>query len=174
MGPSARPVADLSDPAAMIAALGLRPHPEGGHYLESYRSEAHIAETALPPGFSGGPRSCATAIQFMLVAGEFSALHRIASDELWFFHAGDPLEIVGLTRDEAPAQVWTLTAHRPMVVVPARVTFGARVCDGGRFALVSCVVAPGFDFRDFEMPTREALLAAFPSHRAWIEALSRE
>lgn len=161
----------------LIATLGLQPHPEGGHYRETWRSDGAIPEAALPRGFAGGSRSFSTAILFVLQSHERSVLHRIASDELWFFLEGDPLEVISLSTDDASAAVTRL--GRPpdgllTHVVPAGHTFGARVATGGAFALVACVVAPGFDFRDFSMPSRSKLLEAFPSHAAIVSALTRD
>jgi predicted cupin superfamily sugar epimerase len=160
----------------LIAQLELMPHPEGGHYRETWRTPGIIPPTALPPSFAGGPRAFATSILFLLEAGAFSALHRIASDELWFFHAGDPLDITALDTDAAPASVLRLgapPAHTPFHVIPAGRHFGARVAPGGAFSLVSCVVAPGFDFADFAMPSRADLLATFPNHADIVRALTR-
>ncbi len=161
----------------LIASLGLQPHPEGGHYLETWRSAGAIPEAALPPGFAGGSRAFSTAILFLLQSHECSVLHRIASDELWFFLEGDPLEVLSLSTDAEPVTVVRLGSppHGVLThVVPAGHTFGARVAAGGAFALMACVVAPGFDFRDFSMPSRSELLDAFPSHTALVMALSRD
>lgn len=99
--------------ARWIARLDLRPHPEGGYYRETYRAAESIAATALPARY-GGARAFATAIYFLLPSGEISALHRLRSDELWYFHAGSALTLVTLDADG------TLE----------RVTLGARVDAG--------------------------------------------
>lgn len=165
------------DPHELIASLGLEPHPEGGHYRETFRSALRLPAEALPDAFPG-PRAAATAIYFLLEAGSFSALHRIASDELWFFHAGDPLEVSGFdpaAPPDAPATTWRLGPPPAdfSATVPAGWLFGARVAPGGRWSLVSCVVAPGFDFADFTMPSRGDLLAAHPRHAELITRLTR-
>lgn len=185
-----------TDTEALIAALELRPHPEGGFYRETYRSPIEVPAAALPAHFAGGPRAAATAIYFLLGANDFSALHRIAADELWFFHAGDPLEVIGFLPGHTAPTTWTLGLPPdglPSALVPAGTTFGSRVRRAGPgspspapnttpqvtpqgargFALVSCVVAPGFDFRDFAMPDRATLLSAFPDHAALVTALTR-
>lgn len=158
-----------------IRALNLRPHPEGGWYRETYRSAETVARAHLPSRF-GGARAFSTAIYFLLEAGQCSAWHRIRQDEIWHFHDGDPLLIHQLAEDGAYA-VTRLgrdpdTGTLPQIVVPAGVFFGAELAPGGRFALVSCTVAPGFDFADFELPTGAALAARFPQHRAQIARLS--
>ncbi len=156
---------------AWIARLGLLRHPEGGWYRETYRAREGIAADALPPRF-GGPRALSTAIYYLLRAGERSALHRIKSDEVWHHYAGDPvtLWLVGPTGE---ARTLTLGGDgEPQAIVPAGAWYGARVAEGGAWALMGGTVAPGFDFADFELADRAALLARWPAHRAAIEALT--
>lgn len=151
---------------AWIERLGLQPHPEGGFYRETYRA-------ALDVDLPGcGARAASTAIYFLVTSDSFSALHRIRSDELWFFHAGDPLEIHVLDTTGVQTIV-PLSLDTPQAVVGAGCWFGARVARGGSFSLVSCVVAPGFDFRDFELARREKLIALYPHQREWITSLTR-
>lgn len=167
-----------TDPAMienLVQSLGLSPHPEGGFYRETYRAAESIAHAALPGRFPGD-RSHGTAIYYLLGAGDRSKLHRIGSDEIWHFYAGDPLLIVALSPEGA------LTVTRlgqdfaagevPQHVVPAGHWFGAIPAEDSAYALTGCTVAPGFDFADFELGTRADLLAAFPQHRAWIEKLT--
>ena len=151
--------------AEWIDSLGLRKHPEGGYYRETYRSETPFAG----PGFAG-PRAVSTAIYFLLPAGEVSALHRIQSDELWHFYAGQPLTIQVIAA-AGRATTTLLSGDQPQAIVPAGCWFGATVAS--EYALVGCTVAPGFDFRDFEMGDRTALLAAYPQHRLIIERLTK-
>jgi len=160
--------------AERVAQLGLRPHPEGGWFRETYRSEELVS--ALPARFPG-PRNFSTAIYFLLESGNFSAFHRIRSDELWHFYAGDALEVIEI--DEQGKLIVTslgsdaangeLFQH----LVPAGRWFASRVKDGGSYSLVGCTVAPGFDFADFEMAARDALSAEFPEHKTIVEALTR-
>ncbi len=160
----------MSDDAEVqrwVDALGLVPHPEGGFYRETYRSAARV-----------GDRSASTAIYFLVTRGSFSALHRIRSDEAWHFHAGSTLEIVVLTPEGARADCMLGldlgSGARPQHVVPAGHWFGARLCDpDARYALVSCTVAPGFDFADFELAERDALTARFPAHAEVILEMTR-
>lgn len=164
-----------ADIDALIARLALVPHPEGGFYRETWRAGEAIPEAALPPRFAG-PRAFGTAILFLLPAGSFSALHRIAGDELWCFHLGDPLVVHTLDDDGRRADLLLgpdPARHALQAVVPHGVTFGARVAPGGAWSLVSCVVTPGFDFADFTMPSRAELLARFPDHAALVSELTR-
>ena len=162
----------------LIKSLRLAPHPEGGFFRETYRAAGTIACDALPNGF-GGDRAFSTSIYYLLQAGQVSMLHRIRSDELWHFHMGDALEVIDIT----PEGVLTTTVlghdvadgNTLQSVVPAGRWFGARLARPARdaFALVGCTVAPGFDFADFEMADRDAMLNAFGQHDAIIKALTR-
>ncbi|MFK8003084.1 MAG: cupin domain-containing protein [Polyangiales bacterium] len=126
----------------IIAHLGLQPHPEGGHYKETFRS-------TLQDEAAG--RAACTTIHYLLKRGESSHWHRVDADEVWCFHAGQPLEL--RISDGESVQTHILSsdalAHTPQVVVPAGQWQAAKPT--GDFALVSCVVAPGFEFSGFEM-----------------------
>lgn len=175
-------MADLRTSDDWIRTLQLARHPEGGFFRECYRAARTIPADALPPGFSGA-RSFLTVIYFLLRADEFSALHRIRSDETWHFHAGSPLTIHELRVDGTLAHrsLGLGTGDEPVLVVGAGSWFGASLrgtFDGERLAreaysLVSCAVAPGFDFDDFELANREDLSLQFPEHRNWVERLTR-
>ena len=148
-----------------IQSLRLSKHPEGGYYRETYRSPA----TVELPEFAG-PRAVSTAIYFLLPSSEVSAFHRIKSDELWHFYAGQPLTIHVLTPAGESVTI-PVSAANPQAVVPAGSWFGATV--EHEFALVGCTVAPGFDFHDFEMAEQSALLARYPQQRGLIERLTK-
>lgn len=156
---------------SLIDLLSLQAHPEGGFYRETFRSALELSE--LP---QGGTRSASTAIYFLLPAGTFSAFHRVRSDEVWHFYDGDPLEIH--TIDEAGVYSLQILGRsytegqRPQAVVPAGVWQAARP-QGDSFSLCGCTVAPGFDFSDFEMPSREELLSRFPKQRSILVSLTR-
>jgi uncharacterized protein len=163
--------------AALISALGLVQHPEGGWYRETYRSSEHIPGNALPDRFEG-LRSCCTAIFFLLEQGDYSALHRIKSDELWFFHGGTGLTIHLLTADGIHSAIRLgadiAAGEVFQAMVPAGTWFGAEMSGTGEYSLVSCTVAPGFDFADFEMAKREVLLLQYPEHVAVIKRLTSQ
>ena len=156
------------DAAYWTAKLGLRPHPEGGAFRETWRSAESTAAEALPARF-GTARTLSTAIYYLLQAGEHSRLHRLHADEVWHLYDGGPLILHLLT----PAGEYVrLTLGREVergqafqCVVPNGCWFAAEPAEGAAFALVGCTVAPGFDFADFEMGTRERLLADHPGHR---------
>lgn len=155
-----------------VKQLELLPHPEGGYYKELYRS----AKSFAAEGFEG-QRNYATAIYFLIEQGNFSALHRIKSDETWHFYAGDPLEVIEID----PKGLLTTTiigadldkGQRFQYTVPAGNWFGSRVLKSGSFSLVGCTVAPGFDFRDFEMANGTALINEFPQHQLLIAEMTR-
>lgn len=161
---------------AIVRALGLVPLPqEGGLYAETYRS-ARI----LPAGSAGpeqtGPRSCCTAIYYLVTPTRFSALHRVASTEIFHFYLGDPVRMLQLHPDGS-ASAHVIGTHiaagqRPQVVAPRGVWQGTRLVPGGRFALLGCTVSPGFDFADYEHGEREALVRAYPAEAAEIAVLT--
>lgn len=159
-----------------IDALQLGPHPEGGWYREVYRAEETISRESLPSRFSSD-RRFSTAIYFLLQGGEFSAFHRIRQDELWHFYDGTSLTIHQIDPagqyTAAPLGRDLAAGERPLVVAPAGWLFGATLNEADSFALVGCTVAPGFDFADFEMPSRGQLLRRYPRHRAIIERLTK-
>jgi len=157
-----------------IDTLGLARHPEGGWFRETYRSSESIPSEALPDRFQGLRPFC-TAIYFMLKRGDFSALHRIKSDEIWHFHEGAPLTVHVLTPTGEQYGIRlgrdADNGERFQAVVPAGCWFGAETF--GEFSLVGCTVAPGFDFRDFEMADRANLASIFPQHIPFINRLTR-
>jgi predicted cupin superfamily sugar epimerase len=159
-----------------IEQYQLQPHPEGGWYKETYKSSETIAAEALPERFTGR-RSFATAIYFLLEQGNFSAFHRIKSDECWHFYAGDPLEVFVLQQD-GKLEVITLgndILHGQLFqyVVPANCWFASRPAKESTYCFVGCTVAPGFDFADFEMANANELSALYPQHAAVIKELCR-
>ena len=154
----------------LAATLGLEPHPEGGFFLETYRA----GETVATPR---GDRPLSTAILFLVTAEAISRLHRLASDELWVFQGGLPLELVTIERDgTARSRVLGESEERadeqrlPQALVPAGSWQGARLAGGPHlpadyaWALVSCIVTPGFTDEDFELGEPDALLAEHPRH----------
>jgi predicted cupin superfamily sugar epimerase len=160
----------------IIALLGLQPHPrEGGFFRETYRSVRQLAAGALG-GVYTSPRSVSTAIFYLLTPGTCSAIHRLASDEIFHFYLGDPVRMVQLFPDGRGTTVVLgrdlQAGQNPQVIVPAGVWQGSILEDGGRFALLGCTVAPGFDFADYEHGDRDALLARYPEFDEMIRRLT--
>lgn len=136
-----------------VRKLDLVPHPEGGWFRETWRSELHITESVLPPDYAG-PRNAGTAILFVLMPGQQSAWHTVRSCELWLYHRGGPLVLeMGRERESAAPYLLgsdVLAGEQPQLVVPPGHWQRARP-HGDEPCLVSCVVVPGFDFADFTM-----------------------
>lgn len=148
----------------LITTLGLTPLPgEGGYYRATWRNPT------------------ASAILYLMTPTDFSALHRLAQDEVWHFHAGDSIEHVQWAPPAGAPRVTRLGAdvlggEQPQVAVAAGSWQGARLAAGatGRgWALLGCTVSPPWDERGFEVGRREDLLAQFPTEEAWIRALTR-
>jgi predicted cupin superfamily sugar epimerase len=150
----------------LVRELALVPHPEGGYYRELYRSPQTVA-TAF------GDRSALTVIYFLLAENQVSTWHRLRSDETWHFALGDDLEISLLEDDGPPSEVGIGPNGPYVVAIPAGRPFAARLRSGTGFALVTCCVAPGFEFEDFELLDAASLLRAYPECADTIAAYAR-
>jgi predicted cupin superfamily sugar epimerase len=152
-------MSELTRAARLIRILKLRPHPEGGHYAEVFRSTRRVR-----PVDRDVERAAHTTIYFLLAEGERSRWHRVSADEVWHFYEGDPLELVWEEQAEVRrVQVGPVAMGRePVAVVPAGSWQAARPL--GAYTLVGCTVAPGFEFADF------ALLADVPPEAARLRA----
>jgi uncharacterized protein len=153
--------------------LQLEPHPcEGGWFRRTYEA----SETVELPRYAA-PRRTGTAIFYLLEPGTFSEMHRLRSDEIFHFYAGDPVEMLQLYPDGGGKTVLIgndlLAGHRPQVVVERNVWQGSHLVAGGAWALLGCTVTPGFEYEDYESGDRERLCAAWPDHASLIAALTR-
>lgn len=148
---------------------------EGGYFRETFRATLSFQPQALPAEY-GGERNASTAIYYLLTPETFSAIHRVRSDEVFHFYAGDPAEMLQLRPDGESAVVVIGSdleaGHVPQVVVPAGVWQGCRLAAGGRWALLGCTVAPGFDYADFEAARRGELVRHYPERESLITALT--
>ena len=152
----------------LVAQLDLNPHPEGGFYKEIYRSDLGV-------NTASGERSIMTSIYFLLTSENISKFHQIKSDEMWFYHEGSPLTVHMIDESGGYEKIKVGPVgeeNKPQQMVPAGVIFGSTVDETDSYALVSCVVAPGFDFQDFKLFEREELLKRFPEHAEIIEQLT--
>ena len=147
---------------ALVEQHALLPHPEGGYYREIFRSPHNVVDGR------GRVRSALTVILYLLEGGDVSRWHRLGSDETWHFARGSPVAIdciddAGTHREQrlASGGPWQAT-------VPAGDAFAARVLEPDGYALVTCCVAPGFEFEDFEMLDPGDLARRFPQHRELI------
>ena len=161
----------------LIAHYSLLPHPEGGWYKESYRSTNHIIQSALPSNFTEG-RVFSTAIYFLLEQGNFSAFHKIKSDECWHFYAGQTL-LVYVINSEGKLDIIKLGSDIEngevfQYVVPANCWFASIPANYAEFCFVGCTVSPGFDFNDFELAKADDLINEFPNISEEIKKLCRQ
>lgn len=164
----------MSQADQLIRLYNLQPHPEGGWYNQTYKSKEVIDGNALPGRF-GGSRVFSTAIYFLLEKGDFSAFHRIKSDECWHFYAGDPLNIYVMD-ETGNLQIVSLgkgAGQAFQYVIPANCWFAGRPAPGSEFCFVGCTVSPGFEFEDFELANATELSNEYPQHEAIIKELCR-
>lgn len=162
---------ETQNAAYYIQSLNLLSHPEGGYYREVFRS----AEAVNRVGSAEVKQAC-TSIYYLLEGTDFSGFHRIASDEIWYFHKGQPLIIHMIQKDGS------LVSHELSdestgsfsVIVQAGLWFAAELKTDNGFALVSCAVAPGFDFSEFEMAKRDVLVTSYPQHEFLLMRMCRE
>lgn len=153
------------DSTALAARLNLSPHPEGGWYRETHRSETDVVA-------GGGPRSAITSILFLLEHPHVSHLHRIDAEELWFWHAGADLLIQELRPDGSHVVHHLGPGGSFQAAIPAGSWFGAELATPGTWALVGCAVAPGFTFAGFELGGRETLSRQFPTQTDLVNRLT--
>lgn len=157
--------------------LRLEPHPrEGGWFRQTYISAERIPQAVLPSRY-GGERAAGTAIYYLLTPTTFSEMHRLASDEVFHFYLGDPVEMLQL-RTDGEGEVVRLGTDieggmKPQLLVPQSVWQGTRLVAGGEVALLGCTVSPGFDYADYEQGTRDRLTAEYPAFREMIGELTR-
>lgn len=160
----------------LVDQLQLLPHPEGGFYKETYRATETISAEALPAKFKG-PRNFSTAIYYLLQQGDFSAFHRIESDECWHFYSGGALLIHCLSMEGAYSCIklgnnigeGEVFQH----VVTAQTWFAAEPAAGSAYCLAGCTVAPGFDFKDFTMADEQTMIKKYPEQASLIKRLCR-
>ena len=162
------PVEEAMRPEEIIAAHRLERHREGGWFREIHHSPRSLGRIAGYPG----NRTAFSAIYFLLTRGDFSAFHRLRSEEAWIHLAGDPLELILMGREVRRIRLGPATdGGDPFAVVSPDELQAARSC--GDFTLVACFVSPAFDFEDFSMPSREELLREYPERRDLILSFTR-
>ncbi len=162
----------------VIELLQLEPLPvEGGYFRRTYQSDESIAADALPARYRRA-KSFANAIYYFLRDNDFSALHRLLTDETYHFYLGDAVDLLLLYPDGA-SEIVTLGAdlekgQRVQFLVPRDVWQGSRLRAGGKFALMGTTLAPAWDESDFELGEREALSRSYPERADLIRELTRE
>ncbi len=160
----------------LIDYYRLQAHPEGGYYVRTYQSAGLISTGNLPEGFSG-PRPYSTAIYFLLEQGNFSAFHRIRSDECWHFYEGGTL-LIHVIDPAGALQTIKLgpspeKGERYQFVVPAGCWFASEPAPGTLYSFTGCTVAPGFDFDEFELADAYSLAQQYPAQAVLIRRLCR-
>jgi predicted cupin superfamily sugar epimerase len=166
----------MSSAQEYIQTLGLQRHPEGGYFAECYRSQEIVNPTAAR--YQGGSRCAGTSIYYLLEKQDFSAWHKVNSDELWHHYQGCAMQIYQI---DPAGQLSTVILGNPaetpgahfQTAVPAGYWFAVELMDKSSFGLVGCTVAPGFEFADFELAKRDKLIKQFPVHADLIKRLYR-
>ena len=165
----------------IIEQLGLESlDQEGGYFKQTWRSAQKWPEAISDSGGLITERPVGTAIYVLVTSDQFSALHRLISDEIWFHHLGDPLEMLMLHPDGRGETITIgsdlISGQHPQHVCPAQVWQGTRIAPGQNhfgYALGSCTMAPGFDWKDFELGDRDALVREYPNFALPIRSLTR-
>ena len=161
----------MQNPTYWINHLKLEKHPEGGYFKETYRSGDLVVNK------HGNKRAASTGIYFLITSENFSAFHKIVSDELWHHYEGSALSVY-IIHPDGKLEVLKIgknaaAGEQLQGVVPAGCWFASRVDTPDSFSLVGCTVAPGFDFDDFVLAARKELIAQYPEHHKIIEELTR-
>ncbi|RJP72251.1 MAG: cupin domain-containing protein [Ignavibacteriales bacterium] len=161
--------------AEIIKELNLTLHPEGGYYKEIFRAEETIDEKSLPPRYYGN-RCLSTSIYFLLEKNQVSKFHRLKSTEIWYYHYGCPLTLHMIDTNGNYSKIILggniQKGEVFQAIIPVGAWFGAEANDKNSFTLTGCNVAPGFDFKDFELGDRNYLINNFPQHKEVIIRLT--
>jgi predicted cupin superfamily sugar epimerase len=160
----------------LITRYGLRSHPEGGFYTETYRSDnAVLVDKTI---YNQTQRQALTGIYYLLPANTFSIWHRVKSDEIWAYHEGGPIKIYLI---DTKGELFEKNLGNPLkdkdchfqIAIPAGY-WQTAYNDSTQFSFVGCFVGPGFEYSDFELAKRSELSAHYPQHRAVIEKFTRD
>lgn len=162
----------------VIRALKLERLPEeGGYYRETYRAKKIIPAQVLK-GEHEGERNFSTAIYYLLTPTEFSALHKLPQDEVFHFYLGDPVEIIQINPSGDLKKLVLgpdiSKGQSVQTIVPGNTWQGMWLMEGSSWALLGTTVAPGFDFKDFQLGERKTLIKEFPQHKSEIVNLTRD
>ena len=157
--------------------LKLQAHPrEGGWFIQTWSAEEVIPRDALPARYPAA-RAAGTCIYYLLEPGTFSEMHRLASDEIFHFYLGDPVEMLQLAPDGSARTVVLgsdlASGQHPQLIVPKHVWQGSRLLPGGNVALLGCTVSPGFDYADYEAGSAQPLVREYPQYEELIRELTR-
>jgi len=155
-----------------ISKLNLQKHPEGGYFVETYKSEKFVN---LPE--YNGPRNACSAIYYLLIGDQFSSFHTMKSDELWHFYAGSSLTLHIIERDGRLNEVRLGedidNKETFQALVKSGSWFAASINDHNSYSLVGCSVSPGFDYQDWKLGDIKTLAKWYPQHKSTIEKYTR-
>ena len=157
-----------------IKQLQLEKHPEDGYFKEVYRSGELILPEHLPARYKSS-RNYSTSIYFLLEEKQFSAFHLLQSDELWHFYDGCPV-IIYIINQKGGLTIKKLGKKKDcelQIAIEKQNWFAAEIEDKKSFAIFGCTVSPGFDFKDFQLGSRNQLIERFPQHKQLIHKLTR-
>lgn len=154
--------------ARLVKKLGLEKHPEGGYFRQTYRSDM-IVNVA---GYDG-PRNISTAIYYMLVGNQFSAFHRIRSDEIWHHYAGGSITLYTIGNNGKLSRIKIGRGETPQAAIKAGTWFAASLNSKRSYCLLGCTVSPGFHYRDWELGKRGDLVRTYPQHKKIIERYTK-
>ena len=159
---------------SIILKLGLQPHIEGGYFVETYKNSHHITSDNTHLDFEG-TRPIATTIYYLLKSSQVSKFHKLKFDEQWFFHSGSALLIYLIDKKGKLEKVRlgdnVTENEKPQFLVKSGVILGAEVIEQNSYTLVSCVVSPGFDYKDFVLFEADDLIQQFPQHEDIIKKI---
>lgn len=165
----------MRDKNYWIKALKMEKHPEGGYSSQTYRSPQKITDEHIHSTFEG-TRPLSTSIYFLIHDDNVSNFHRLKSDEIWYYHVGQPLTIAVIDKNgvlfEYKLGLNIQEGERPQVLVSAGSIFGSYIKENKGYSLVGCMVSFGFDFKDFELFKRADLLKKYPSYEDMIVKLT--
>lgn len=159
----------------LISILDLKPHPEGGFFKETYRSNGKISNSSLDKDYKG-ERNYSTCIYFLLTSDNFSAFHKIKQDEIWHFYDGSSINLHIISESKVYTNhvigIDLQKGEVPQFVVPGGSWFAAEVVGKNTYSLIGCTVSPGFSFEDFELKSKDELIALFPDKEKIISKLT--
>ncbi len=158
----------MDNPQDIIEKLGLKPHPEGGHYKRTHTSDEMVQTER-------GKRHAMTSIYYILLPGEISKIHKIQSDERWYYHKGSALRFYIFNEQGIVEELLLGPIDKNgeySICIPANTWFAAKPDIEDSYSLASCAVCPGFDFNDFELANKNTMLQQFPQHKNIIENLT--
>lgn len=149
--------------AKLVKKLELEKHSEGGYFKQTYRSETIVNIEGYD-----GQRNISTAIYYMLIGEQFSAFHRIKSDEIWHYYAGGSITLYAIDNEGKLSKIKIGKSGRPQAIIKAGTWFAAALDSRRSYCLLGCTVSPGFDYRDWELGRRDDLARMYPKHKQLI------